>query len=301
MSSESIHEHYDDPENRDVVEKRFAVYDFAEPRIDIHEEEVSVLKQLGRLASTGGDYSKPVVLDAGSSSGNMLAILRNRGFQGTYVALDRSMNQLRESSENPLFESPNVVAVNGSAESLPIRDESVDIAFVNFMLYHQNGRERLQTYSELKRITKPDGIVIAGTSGVVNKAHQRMFEFFVANEISEETKAPAPMNAGFTSERAENELPANFRGWHISFFEQIGDFRISDEAKVDASVDSIRTARKLYKPEPSEEAFEAALGKVKQRLMQRVLDGKPLVDSIHRTFVVMSQEPTGLPERVLLS
>jgi len=107
------------------------------------------------------------------------------------------------------------------------------------------------------------------------------------------------MNAGFTSERAEIELPANFPGWHLSYFEQIASFTISDETRVGVSVDSIRTARKLYKPLPAVDVFEAALGRVRQRLMQHIIDGQPLTDSIHRTFVLMSREPTGLPERTV--
>jgi SAM-dependent methyltransferase len=298
--SESIREHYDDPENPMVVAARFAVYDYAEPLINIHDEEVNLLSRLGRLASTEGNFDSPVVLDVGSSRGDMLARLVRKGFQGMYIGLDLSFNQLETSKDQLLFVARNTLRVNGSADMLPIRKQSVDISLINFMLYHQNEDERKQTYSEVKRVTKPEGVVIAATSGVVNKGHQRMYEFLVAEELGSGTKAPEPMTRGFNSERAETEIPDNFPGWYLTFVEQHSVFEIRDEERVDASLNSIRTLRGLFDPKPTQEAFESVMGKIKARLMRRISDGRPLVDEIHRTFIVASPQPTGLPERIVL-
>ncbi len=299
--TEHIDQHYDDPENRDVVEKRFAVYDFAEPRVDIHNEEAKVLSFLGKLANQEGNINGPIVLDVGSSKGGMLARLMNHGFRGGYIGLDRSYNQLKQSKDQHLFPPLHMLPLNAKADILPILDKTVDISLVNFMLYHQDENARWQTYSELKRVTKSDGLLVIGTSGVTNKALQRRWEFDIANDLGPpEVLAPPPMNLGFTSEKAMTELPENFPGWHLATFEQVSQFPIRDEKRVDACINSIRTLRDQYTPEPTEVDFEASLAKVKARLMQFIDDGSPLVDSIQRTFIVASPTPLGLPGRVVL-
>lgn len=293
--TESIHSHYDNPENQEVVEKRFAYYDYAKPRINVHDEEVKALSRLGLL--TGVEAR--AVLDVGSGKGDMLPRLKKAGFQGAYIGLDFSGNQLIRTRGQSLFSSSNILMARALADNLPVQDESVDSALVNYILYHENEAERIQTYSELRRVTKPHGVVIAATSGAINKSTQRTLEAFVGEDVG--SKAPDPMNVNFTSEKAETELRENFRNWHLTFFEQHGIVVLFNEARIDASIDSIRTARDQYVPVPSKQVFEESLAKIKRSLMQAATDGMPRVDNVHRTFVLMSREPTGLPERVVLS
>jgi ubiquinone/menaquinone biosynthesis C-methylase UbiE len=298
--TDSIFEHYSDASNPNPEDARFAVYPYSVGE-NLHRVQAELLGNLGRLASTTEGDSAPVVLDAGSSKGDMLAHLTRAGFQGSYIGLDFSYNQLVASSNQLLFKQPNIVMVNGRADQLPVRDHSVDITLANFILYHQGLEERLRTYREFKRVMKPDAILGITTSSAINKGVQRSLEYTVADDLlGNETKTPKPMNLNLTSEKAERELPENFPDWHFCFVEQIGRFEISDEERVDVCVNSIRTLRDQFRPEPTPDVYNVSMSTLKQRLMQRIADGHPLVDNIHRTLILASPKPLGLPSRIVL-
>lgn len=115
---------------------------------------------------------------------------------------------------------------------LEFPDDSFDVAFAMFSIYHTNP---LVALKELKRVTKPGGKVVIATSGPLNKLQHRRFEkesaqwmthkihqdFLAANpdmhgarkalELGKRTiKPPRHMNAVFDSRIAQVTLPIIF-------------------------------------------------------------------------------------------
>lgn len=296
--SNKSRQHYDNPANQDVVTDRLAFYDSASPRVDIHQEEVNLLQRQGRLESNGDDTG-PVVLDSGSGKGIMLPKLVESGFQGTYVGLDISHNQLSRGVRQLLFATTNFILAQGTSECLPLEDESVDIIFDNLTGYHKGKEERARTYDEQERVAKANAILFHSTSGIFNKSMTRTQEAFVG-EYCDDAEPPDPIQLKFTSEKAYVELRRRFVGWHFTTLVQQGIVVIDSEARADSVVQSIRTVKDQYSPEPEDEPFEAALAIVKASLMQSIADGQPRIDNVHRTIEVISREDLGLPDRIVL-
>ena len=293
---EPIIEHYNDPENLNKVGDRFAVYEYATPRVDLHDAQVKVLGGLGLLAPQAEEQR--VVCDVGSGKGDIYKRLLSEGFDGSYIAIDRSANQFKLSKSKVLFLAANALFVNGAADRLPVRSGSVDVALANFVLYHEYKEERQQTFHELARILKESGVIGLATSGVLNKSTQRQFERRISTRLH--IAPPPEMNTNWTSEIADEEIAANFPDWNKYDFHQRGYFVISDEEKVDVSIQSVRTSRDLYSPAPDRELFEAELAELREDLLTRIDDGYPAVDNIDRTFHIISRQKLDLPPRTLL-
>lgn len=297
-SGESIRRHYEDPSNPDPVGERFEVYKHSTPRIDIHDRQIEELGKLG-LLTPAGDERERVVCDVGSGKADIYRYLLEHGYVDSYVAVDRSIKQLRHSKDGVLFLARNAMFVQAEADRLPMQDASVDVALANFVLYHESGPEREHTYRELMRILRPEGVIGLSTSGFLNKATQRQRERQIAKKLG---IAPPPgMNEDWTSETAEDEIAANFVGWHKYAFVQHGYFIIDNQAKADVSIGSIRTGRDQYSPVPNEATFETVLAELKADMLLRTEEGYPVVDNIDRTFYLLSRNPLDLPDRTLLN
>ena len=296
---EAARKHYDNPDNLDPVGDRFAVYSRSKPNIDIHANQVQVLKNLGLFAAGAGEVA--VVCDVGAGKGDMNPRLRAAGFAGLYVAIDRSLKQLRLSAEGALPVAAKSLFVNAPADRLPIHSGVARVVLANFVLYHETAEQRLRTYSEMVRVARSDGVLGMSTSSILNKSTQRQGERFVALKVG--SSPPPEMTADWTSELADTELATNFPepGWYKYDFIQRGYFTIETEEDVDVSIKSIRTSRDQYRPMPDEKSFEAALEEYRQDLLQRIQDGYPAVDNIGRSFSLLSRIELPLPKRTLLS
>ncbi len=303
--------HYDNPDNQNVVADRLAFYKHAEPQIDIHEDEVTWLRDLRRLGSDDGDDREPIVLDSGAGRGIMLPKLVNAGFKGTYLGLDLSLNQIAPATKQALFKSRHATMLQGNSELLPVQDGSIDILFDNLTGYHKNEDQRIRSYHEQHRVTKPEGIVVISTSGVANKGMTRTLEAFVAKYCDSEP--PEPIQVDYTCETAEEEIRQHFADWHRTQFVQQGNVVISDEERVDDTIQAVRSVYDQFRPKTDSDAtetgrsfvdpavFEAGLAVVKKSLLQAIEDGYPRIDNVHRTFWFLSRESLGLPDRILLS
>ena len=123
----------------------------SEPPLDFNEWSV------GLIGAGPGD----MVLDAGCGNGRPLALLRQTGC--TAVGVDLSLGMTRR-AKHP------AVAV-GDVQRLPFGDETFDAAAAFMMLYHVPDQEAAVT--ELRRVVRPGGVVVATTASTENQAELR--------------------------------------------------------------------------------------------------------------------------------
>jgi SAM-dependent methyltransferase len=102
------------------------------------------------------------VLDLGAGHGSYFKEIRQRIPNGKLVAGDLSMGMARRALINP---QASVVA-NLDAQSLPFPRRSFDVVLANHFLYHVPNLEA--ALSEIHRVLKPTGAVIAATNSRYN-------------------------------------------------------------------------------------------------------------------------------------
>jgi ubiquinone/menaquinone biosynthesis C-methylase UbiE len=127
---------------------RQSIYRFQEPRINLHEHVLA-------LAGPDGDET---VLEIGCGNGAYLATLARLGHAGPVVGFDLSPGMLE--AARPIAGSARLGIAD--AENLPVATTSVDVALAMHMLYHVP--DRALAIRELRRVTKPDGVVLVVTN-----------------------------------------------------------------------------------------------------------------------------------------
>lgn len=100
------------------------------------------------------------VLEIGASSGEHREFLKGRKSPRSYVALD-----IEPGVTDPLLasnlESRRLLDfVKGDAAALPFQSNAFDLTLSTCVLAHVNDPE--QVFSELRRVTKPGGVVVVG-------------------------------------------------------------------------------------------------------------------------------------------
>jgi|GEM_PF-2984342 len=290
LDQPTIRQHYSEDDDPSGV--RFKTYEHTKPLIDIHEAEVFVLERLGRLSGAGN-----VVFDAMSSKAAMHARLARHGFDGIYVALDYDLKQLQKAKAS--LPAEKTLLLRGDAATAPLRDHSIKVKMNNMGAYHLTKAERLAMYRDDKRALDPEGLLIYGLSGELNKYFQRLREIRVGKRTK--TLPPPPFNIDFPTEVAEQELHENFPDWYSYWFYQRSEYAADTVEKIADSLDAQRTTRKLHRPIPPQAAYERALAEEETRLLEDMKAGQPEVDIIHRAFCVLSRVELDLPKRALLT
>ena len=149
-----------------------------------------------------------VILDVGCGDGQWLMHLaQERVHTGRLIGMDIYSDRLSETMyEFEMSEVENVDFVTGRAEDLPFAEDSIDVALCLFMLYH--AEDRSAALDELKRVVKPDGLIVVSTSGGNNKLRHREFERRIAEFLK--VDPPPVFSSRFTAEMAEGILPEWF-------------------------------------------------------------------------------------------
>ena len=104
------------------------------------------------------------VLDVGTGPGSYFEPLVARIPDGQLIAGDLSLGMARRASQHEL--AHQIKIFNGDVQALPFADGTFDVALANHMLYHVPDVER--AIAELRRVLKPDGILIAATNSEYN-------------------------------------------------------------------------------------------------------------------------------------
>ena len=146
--AEAIRRYYETDRNLRILEETQAKYSV--PRIDFVRWTLDAI-------DWDGDE---VILDIGAGRGSHYARLIQEQPDITYFALDLSLNLLRS---HPCAAERLAL---GDAMRLPYNSDSFDIVMANHVLYHLADIETGLT--EIKRVLKPDGRLLAATDSLQN-------------------------------------------------------------------------------------------------------------------------------------
>jgi SAM-dependent methyltransferase len=132
----------------ETLRLRQDVYDrYSVPQIDYHGWV------LDRLRWRGDEH----VLDVGCGPGDYYQALTRRYPEIDYVGVDLSPEMLESNPARP-------DAVQADIGGLPFASDSFDVVMANHILFLIQDRD--QAISELRRVLKPDGVLLASTNSI---------------------------------------------------------------------------------------------------------------------------------------
>jgi ubiquinone/menaquinone biosynthesis C-methylase UbiE len=102
--------------------------------------------------------SHPSVLDVCCGTGAVVLGFAARHTQSLMVGCDFSHGMLRKAKAKPCGEK--TAFVEGNAASLPFLDDTFDVITCSHALYELRGEDRQAGLREMKRVVKPEGIVL---------------------------------------------------------------------------------------------------------------------------------------------
>lgn len=168
-----------------------------------------------------------VVADVGCGNGRFLAELRRRGHRGPLFGFDMSAGMARSSA------GPAYTAV-ADAQSLPVRDDAVDVALCLHMLYHVPDVGR--AVRELRRVVRSGGTTVVATNGRGHAAEIRSFLLGAVRSVTGADTDIAWSDSRFDIVAAQAILAEAFP--EVRVHEHIGVSVVPDPAPVRAYVAS---------------------------------------------------------------
>jgi SAM-dependent methyltransferase len=115
---------------------------------------------LNRIAWRGDEQ----VLDVGTGSGLYFEAIQSRIPNGRLIGADLSFGMVQRAAQQPL--AAQVGLINSDVQALPFANHSFDVVLANHMLFHVPDIN--QALTELRRVLKPEGILIAATNARYN-------------------------------------------------------------------------------------------------------------------------------------
>ena len=185
------------------------------------------------------------VLDLGSGAGNDVFVARNIvGDTGHVIGVDMTEAMIAKANENKQkLGYENIEFILGDIESLPVRDNTVDVAVSNCVM--NLVPDKSLAYSEVYRVLKPEGhfsisdIVLSGDlpKGILNAAE--MYAGCISGALNKSDYLQAIKNAGFNNVQVVKErqiqLPDELLLQHIST-EELDVYRNSKSAVLSITV-----------------------------------------------------------------
>jgi ubiquinone/menaquinone biosynthesis C-methylase UbiE len=109
------------------------------------------------------------VLDVGCGTGSLAIAAKNRvGPTGKVYGIDASPEMIARADKKATKAGVEVVFKNAIVEALPFPDAQLDVVLSTLMLHHLSRKAREQCVSEIRRVLKPGGRLLAvdfGSSG----------------------------------------------------------------------------------------------------------------------------------------
>lgn len=112
------------------------------------------------------------------------------------------LNDAKKKLEHVLFK-PEFREID--VQDIPYPDASFDAVFANFMLYHVPDRQK--AIAEIRRVLKPDGVVLAATLG---KEHMREYNQLVYDILLDANLQRDIIGHAFGLENGEEQLRQSF-------------------------------------------------------------------------------------------
>lgn len=129
------------------------------------------------------------ILEIGPGNGKYAELVVKKGNNVSYFGIDYSVDMVRIANElnSNSIDSDRIQFIEGSAESLPLDDHSVDKIFTVNTVYFME--DPTICFLEMKRVLKPDGlccITFAGRASMINLPFvQYGFTMYEAEELAE--------------------------------------------------------------------------------------------------------------------
>jgi SAM-dependent methyltransferase len=147
------------------------------------------------------------VADVGCGNGFDLRQIVPQGRCRRAIGLDLSAGMLRSLAD--LSRSACLSLVQADAQRLPLPDASVDVAMAMHMLYHVP--DIPAAIQELRRITKPGGIVLASTNSSASLAEiNGLLDAAVSRQLDRPVQAMPALS--FTTQTGQALLSREFSG-----------------------------------------------------------------------------------------
>jgi ubiquinone/menaquinone biosynthesis C-methylase UbiE len=153
------------------------------------------------------------VLELGTGSGALWAAIADRIPTNWVITLsDLSPGMLDAAWRNLVVTGRNYIFEQIDAQSIPYADETFDIVIANHMLYHVP--DRVKALSEIKRVLKKGGHLIAATGGETHLKEMTEWLRRAGND-----KNSSPFALSFTLENGAEQLEMFFKGVSILRYE----------------------------------------------------------------------------------
>ncbi len=104
------------------------------------------------------DKPMPRILDIWCGTGSVILVFKERYPESETIGYDFSPGMLRKAQEKDV--SGKVVFVEGDAAILPFDENSFDVVTCSHALYELKGETREMALREMKRVVRPDGLVL---------------------------------------------------------------------------------------------------------------------------------------------
>ncbi len=164
-----------------------------------------------------------VYLDIGCGTGNYTNALNKKDF--TWIGIDPSIQMLAEAKNF----YPDIEWKNGSAEHIPLNENTIDGAIAMLTLHHWDNLE--QGFSELHRVSKPNSRFVIFTSTPRQMKHYWLNHYFPKMMVKSIVQMPplrliehSLQTSGWT---IKNLVPYSIRPDQIDFFLYAGKYNPS--------------------------------------------------------------------------
>ena len=158
------------------------------------------------------NVEKPIILDLGTGPGLLFVEINKQIPHAEVIGIDPSNEMLMVANKN--IKDNNFKTMNGVAEKIPLKDNSVDIAVSRFSLNYWEKPEI--GFAEIFRVLKPDGKIVLE---VINKEFPKWKLFFIKIHMFVKKAGDDVIRyhadsfkTGFTFDQVENFLTiSNFK------------------------------------------------------------------------------------------
>ena len=168
-----IEERNEKPSNTGVVLHSAAAYDLLVWLLMFGRER-AFREAMLRLAHIKMGES---VLDVGCGTGSLaIAAKRQVGTNGDVYGVDASEEMIARAEKKARKAGVEVAFKKGFAQSLPFADAQFDVVLTTVMLHHLPRKARQELASEMRRILKPGGRVLAIDFGGTARKHKSLLD-----------------------------------------------------------------------------------------------------------------------------
>jgi SAM-dependent methyltransferase len=202
-----------------------------------------------------------IVADVGCGNGFDLRQIVPQGRCRHAIGLDLSAGMLRSLAD--LRQSGGLSLIQADAQRLPLPDQAVDVAMAMHMLYHVP--DIPAAIRELRRITKPGGIVLASTNSSAHLAEiDELLDAAVSRQLGRPARAMPALS--FTTQTGTAMLSREFST--VTLRTRDVPLSIPDPQPVITYVASIREPILAWIGEPLD--FDAVLGNIAVKVEQAI-------------------------------